>query len=112
MVMRVFKGDVIAAETPYFEEEKYFLIISRNEKNASQRTVLALKINSKQPAVMAPTILQVPRQGPSLKSLYGWIDCEGIFEIYNTEITRKLAVFPPVFMNRVNDSLKIVFDIP
>lgn len=113
-VSRVYRSQVVAATIPMLDNvEKYYLVVSGNRKNETQETFLALKLNSKKPPFEHPTILQVPKISPHLKeSLSGWIDCGVIFEIYTEEVDRVIQSFPPVFMDKINAGLKIIFDLP
>lgn len=94
------RGRVYAAELSHIAEQKYFLVVSNNQRNANLPQVLAVRLTTS-PKPALPSVVEL---GPS-EVFSGRAVCDDIVELYEDEIRRDLGALTPQAMAAVGRGL-------
>ena len=97
----VLRGRVYAAKLSSIKTEKYFLIVSNNQRNAHLPQVLAVRLTTSQKPRI-PSIVELGKEEVFL----GRAVCDDIVELYEDEITRDLGALSPKAMSEISIGLK------
>lgn len=95
------RGRVYAAQLQGMEDEKFFLAVSNNRRNAALPQALAVRLTTTvKPAL--PSIVELPKGEPFV----GRAVCDDIVELYQDEVRRDLGALSPRAMDQVARGLK------
>lgn len=87
--------------------EKYFLVVSNNQRNAQLSTFLAVRLTTTPkpplPSIVHLTDLDAPWTGA--------ISCDTLETIYHDEVTRDYGALPPKTLHRIGDALRAALDL-
>lgn len=87
------RGRVYAVRLSNLKDEKFFLVISNNQRNAQLSQVLAIRLTtSSKPSI--PSIVELGKS----EAFIGRAVCDDIVEIYQDEVVRDIGVLSPVAM--------------
>ncbi len=95
------RGRVYAAKLSNIKDEKYFLVVSNNQRNAHLPQVLAVRLTTS-PKPSIPSIVEIGKGEVFL----GRAVCDDIVELYEDEIQRDLGALSPSAMSAVGNGLK------
>jgi mRNA interferase MazF len=95
------RGRVYAAKLSSIKNEKYFVVVSNNQRNSQLPQVLAVRLTTS-PKPNIPSIVEIGRGEVFL----GRAVCDDIVELYEDEITRDLGALSPAAMSAVGSGLK------
>ena len=95
------RGVVYAATLPHVGEEKYYLVVSNNRRNANFPQVLAVRLTTtpKQPR---PSIVELGHPEPFV----GRAVCDDIETLWDDEVRRELGALSPAAMARIEAGLR------
>lgn len=95
------RGRVYAAKFSNIKNEKYFVVVSNNQRNAHLPQVLAVRLTTS-PKPSIPSIVEIGKGEVFL----GRAICDDIVELYEDEIQRDLGALSPSAMSAVGNGLK------
>ena len=95
------RGRVYAAKLSNIKDEKYFVVVSNNQRNAHLPQVLAVRLTTS-PKPSIPSIVEIGKGEVFL----GRAVCDDIVELYEDEIQRDLGALSPSAMSAVGNGLK------
>lgn len=87
------RGRVYAVQLSNLKDEKFFLVISNNQRNARLPQVLAIRLTTSP----KPSILSIVELG-KFEAFIGRAVCDDIVEIYEDEVVRDIGVLSPMAM--------------
>lgn len=95
------RGRVYAAKLSNIKDEKYFVVVSNNQRNAHLPQVLAVRLTTSQkPSI--PSIVEIGKGEVFL----GRAICDDILELYEDEIQRDLGALTPGAMSALANGLR------
>ena len=101
------RGRAYAATLSNIGVEKYFVVVSNNQRNRALDSVLAVRVTtSAKPAL--PSIVELGPADP----LVGRVVCDDIVELYADEVSRELGALSPRTMDRLGDGLRAALALP
>lgn len=100
------RGRVYAALLENIGEDKYFLVVSNNNRNRHLPQALAVRLTTT-PKPRLPSIVRLER--PEVYT--GFVVCDDIVELYQDEIRRDLGALTPRAMSQVNRGLMAALGI-
>lgn len=95
------RGRVYAAKLSNIKDEKYFVVVSNNQRNSQLPQVLAVRLTSS-PKPNIPSIVEIGKGEVFL----GRAVCDDIVELYEDEIQRDLGALSPSVMSAIGNGLK------
>lgn len=95
------RGRVYAAKISNIKDEKYFLVVSNNQRNSHLPQVLAVRLTTS-PKPNIPSIVEIGKG----EVFFGRVVCDDIVELYEDEIARDLGSLSPSAMSAVAIGLK------
>lgn len=95
------RGRVYAAKLSNLKSEKYFLVVSNNQRNAYLPQVLAIRLTTS-PKPNIPSIVELGNG----ETFNGRAVCDDIVELYEDEIIRDLGALSPKAMSAIANGLK------
>ena len=95
------RGRVYAAKLSNIKTEKYFLVVSNNQRNTHLQQVLAIRLTTS-PKPNIPSIVEL---GIS-ETFIGRAVCDDIVELYEDEIIRDLGALSPKAISAIANGLK------
>lgn len=102
------RGEVWAANIPGGpDEEKYYLVVSNNQRNRALGTALAARITSSNKPDLE-SIVTIPAK----ECVEGRVLCDDIYELWEEDARAKLGALSPRVMDLVNPALMAAFAIP
>jgi mRNA interferase MazF len=96
----VLRGRVYAARLSNLDEDKYFLVVSNNQRNERLPQVLAVRLTTS-PKPVIPSIVELGRN----EVFAGRAVCDDIVEIWVDEVRRDLGALSPAAMAAVDRGL-------
>ncbi len=94
------RGRVYAAQLSNLTDEKYFLVVSNNQRNRALSTVLAVRLTTTpKPALRSIVLLG------SAEVFVGRVLCDDIVEVWEDEVRRDLGALSPRAMAEVGRGL-------
>jgi mRNA interferase MazF len=100
------RGRVYAAKLSNIKSEKYFLVVSNNQRNAQLPQVLAVRLTTTtKPEI--PSIVEIGKG----EAFLGRAVCDDIVELYEDEILRDLGALSPHAMSAVAGGLKAALSL-
>ena len=100
------RGRVYAAKLSNIKNEKYFVVVSNNQRNSRLPQVLAVRLTAS-PKPRIPSIVELGNGEVFL----GRAVCDDIVELYEDEILRDLGVLSPGAMSNLGAGLKAALSI-
>lgn len=100
------RGRVYAAKLSNIGSEKYFVVVSNNQRNSRLPQVLAVRLTTS-PKPRIPSIVELGNE----EVFFGRAVCDDIVELYEDEILRDLGALTPQAMSNVNAGLKATLSI-
>src|SRR5487761_2099268 len=94
------RGRVYAAKLSNIKDEKYFLVVSNNQRNTHLPQVLAVRLTTS-PKPSIPIIVEIGKG----EVFVGRAVCDDIIELYEDEIRRDLGALTPTAMSAVGNGL-------
>ena len=94
------RGRVYAAKLSNIKDEKYFLVVSNNQRNTHLPQVLAVRLTTS-PKPSIPSIVEIGKG----EVFVGRAVCDDIIELYEDEIRRDLGALTPAAMSAVGNGL-------
>jgi mRNA interferase MazF len=95
------RGRVYAAILSNLKSEKYFLVVSNNQRNAKLPQVLAIRLTTT-PKPDIPSIVELGKG----EAFVGRAVCDDIIEIYEDEVIRDLGALSPKAMSAISSGLR------
>lgn len=95
------RGRVYAAKFSNIKDEKYFVVVSNNQRNSHLPQVLAVRLTTS-PKPSIPSIVEIGKGEVFL----GRAVCDDIVELYEDEIQRDLGALSPAAMSALGNGLK------
>lgn len=90
------RGRVYAARLSNIKDEKFFVVVSNNQRNAQLPQVLAIRLTTSQkPSI--PSIVELSKS----EAFIGRAVCDDIVEIYEDEVVRDIGALSPVTMTAI-----------
>jgi len=96
------RGRIYRARIAGLRHDKYFLVVSNNQRNRNLDSVLAVRFTTT-PKPDLPSIIEVPKS-ETLPG--GRIVCDDIYELYDDEVRADMGALSPTTMQAVADGLK------
>lgn len=100
------RGRVYAAKLSNITGEKYFVVVSNNQRNSKLPQVLAVRLTTS-PKPGIPSIVELDKGEVFL----GRAVCDDIVELYEDEILRDLGALSPAAMSNLSTGLKAALSI-
>jgi mRNA interferase MazF len=100
------RGRVYAAKLSNINSEKFFLVVSNNQRNEHLPQVLAVRLTTS-PKPNIPSIVELSKG----EVFVGRAVCDDITELYEDEIVRDLGALTPRAMNEISNGLKAALSI-
>ena len=100
------RGRVYAAVIPPLETEKYFLVVSNNQRNAALPQALGVRLTTSAKPQLA-SIIELSSQEP----FTGRALCDDIVELYEDEVRRDLGAMSPQAMLAIGLGLRSALGI-
>jgi mRNA interferase MazF len=100
------RGRVYAAKLSNIKSEKYFVVVSNNQRNSTLPQVLAVRLTTS-PKPRIPSIVELGNGEVFL----GRAVCDDIVELYEDEILRDLGALSPGAISNLSAGLKAGFSI-
>ncbi|MDP2012833.1 MAG: type II toxin-antitoxin system PemK/MazF family toxin [Actinomycetota bacterium] len=100
------RGRIYAAVIPPLEAEKYFLVVSNNQRNAALPQALAVRLTTSSKPQLA-SIIELSSQEP----FTGRALCDDIVELYEDEVRRDLGAVSPQTMLSIGLGLRAALGI-
>jgi mRNA interferase MazF len=101
------RGNIYAAKLEHIPDEKYFLVVSNNDRNRHLDNVLAVRLTSR-PKPDLPSIVEL---NPSDPLEGGRIICDDIVELWPDEVRKHIGTLTADTMRRVDAGLKAALGI-
>jgi len=101
------RGRVYAAYLNHIGQEKYYLVVSNNRRNAELPQVLAVRLTTS-PKPARPSIIELDHQGV----FTGRVVCDDIEVIYPDEVRRDMGALTRDEMARVDAGLCAALSLP
>ena len=95
------RGRVYAAKLSNIKDEKYFVVVSNNQRNAHLPQVLAVRLTTS-PKPSIPSIVEIGKS----EIFLGRAVCDDIVELYEDEIQRDLGALSPGAMSALANGLR------
>jgi len=95
------RGRVYAAKLSNIKDEKYFVVVSNNQRNAHLPQVLAVRLTTS-PKPSIPSIVEIGKGEVFL----GRAVCDDIVELYEDEIQRDLGALSTSAMSALGNGLR------
>jgi mRNA-degrading endonuclease toxin of MazEF toxin-antitoxin module len=99
------RGRIYRARLTHIAEDKFFLVVSSNQRNRAFEQVLAARLTTTAPR--AERAAMVPL-GPD-EIMAGWVSCDDIETIYDDEVRADLGAVLPATMRRIEAGLHAAF---
>jgi mRNA interferase MazF len=103
---QLLRGRVYAATLHADIGEKYFLVVSNNQRNRQLPQALAVRISTSAKPSM-PSIVALHVGEP----VVGNVICDDILELYPDEVRQDLGALSPATMRRVGAGLKVALGL-
>ena len=105
---KLVRGRVYSAVLQGLEDmgEKYFLVVSNNQRNRALDSVLAVRLTT----TPKPALASIVEMGSS-DPFTGRVVCDDIVELWPDEIRRDLGAVTPETMRDVGDGLRAALDL-
>ena len=100
------RGRVYAARLSSIKSEKYFVVVSNNQRNSKLPQVLAVRLTTL-PTPGIPSIVELGKG----EAFLGRAVCDDIVELYEDEILRDLGALSPGAMTALSAGLKAALSI-
>ena len=100
------RGRVYAAKLSNIKNEKYFVVVSNNQRNSQLPQVLAVRLTTS-PKPRIPSIVELGKGEVFL----GRAVCDDIVELYADEILRDLGALSPGALSNLGEGLKAALSI-
>ena len=100
------RGRVYAAKLSNIKTEKYFLVVSNNQRNTHLQQVLAIRLTTS-PKPNIPSIVELGNG----ETFIGRAVCDDIIELYEDEIIRDLGALSPKAMSAIANGLKAALSL-
>jgi mRNA interferase MazF len=102
------RGRIYRAHLSHIGADKFFLVVSSNQRNRAFRQVLAARLTTTPPrepraAMVALGIREV---------MTGWVSCDDIETVYDDEIRADLGALTAAAMRRVEAGLRAALGMP
>lgn len=94
------RGRVYAARLEHLDEDKYFVVVSNNRRNAALDSVIAVRVTT----TSKPAIPSIVELGPG-EVLAGRVVCDDLVEVWRDEVRRDLGALSPFAMAGVERGL-------
>jgi len=94
------RGRVYAARLSNINDEKFFVVVSNNQRNAQLPQVLAIRLTTSQ----KPSIPSIVELGKG-EAFIGRAVCDDIVEIYEDEVVRDLGSLSPATMSAIGHGI-------
>jgi mRNA interferase MazF len=109
VVGSLLRGRVYAAVFEHIREEgeKYYLVVSNNDRNRRLPQALAARLTTSS----KPRISSIIELGQGEVLAGGRVLCDDIAALYPEEVKRDLGVLSPGAMSRVDDGLRAAFGL-
>ena len=97
----ILRGRIYRAHLAHIGEDKFFLVVSNNRRNANFPQVLAVRLTTtpKQPR---PSIVELGHPEPFV----GHAVCDDIETLWDDEVRRDLGALTPAALARIDDGLR------
>jgi mRNA interferase MazF len=95
------RGRVYAARLSHLDEDKYFLVVSNNQRNRNLPQVLAVRLTT----TRKPPLSSIVELGPP-EIFTGRAVCDDIVELWEDEVRRDLGALSPAAMQRIAAGLR------
>ncbi len=95
------RGRVYAAKLSNIKDEKYFVVVSNNQRNSQLPQVLAVRLTTS-PKPSIPSVVEIGKG----EVFVGRAVCDDIVELYADEIQRDLGALSQSAMSAVGNGLK------
>lgn len=105
--MTPLRGRVYAAVVNERLGEKYYLVVSNNQRNRRLDDVLVVRLTTSRKPALDSIIELTPADQP----LVGRVLCDDIEALYADEITRELGALSPGTMRHVDDGLRVALSL-
>lgn len=102
------RGRIYRARLTHIGEDKFFLVVSNNQRNRAFRQVLAARLTTTQP--QEPRAAMVPLGNREV--LRGWVSCDDIETLYDDEVRADLGALTAAAMRRVEAGLRAALGLP
>lgn len=100
------RGRVYAAQLSHLKAEKFFLVVSNNQRNRQLGTVLAARLTTS-PKPDLPSIVTLGQE----ESFVGRVLCDDIVELYPDELRRDLGALSVPAMADVGRGLAVALGL-
>lgn len=104
---QLLRGQVWAVDLPDVGE-KFFVIVSNNNRNASRYPRVHLARLTARPQPPLPSIVRLDAHDFG----GGYVLCDEVAPVSKDRLKRQVGVISPVGMRRVADAIKHVFSLP
>lgn len=94
------RGRIYAARLSHIDGEKFFLVLSNNNRNRALPQVLAARLTTS-PKPSLPSIVELGEP----EAFIGRVVCDDIVELWQDEVVRDLGTLSPAAMARVGRGL-------
>ena len=100
------RGRVYAARLSNIKSEKYFVVVSNNQRNVSLPQVLAVRLTTS-PKPLIHSIVELSRD----ETFTGRAVCDDIIELWEDEVLRDLGALSPKAMIDISHGLAAALEL-
>jgi mRNA interferase MazF len=102
------RGRIYQAHLSHIGEDKFFLVVSNNQRNRAFRQVLAARLTTTPPREPRAAMVALGNR----EVMTGWVSCDDIETVYDDEIRADLGALTAAAMRRVEAGLRAALGLP
>jgi mRNA interferase MazF len=102
------RGRLYRAHLTDIGEDKFFLVVSNNQRNRAFRQVLAARLTTTPPREPRAAMVRLGDR----EVMAGWVSCDDIETVYEDEVRADLGALTASTMRRVEAGLRSALGMP
>jgi len=106
-VTDMLRGRIYRAHLTHIGEDKFFLVVSNNQRNRAFGQVLAARLTTTPPRKPRAAMVQLGNR----EVMTGWVSCDDIETVYDDEVRADLGALTTTTMRKVDAGLRAALGI-
>jgi mRNA interferase MazF len=102
------RGRIYRAHLTHIGADKFFLVVSNNQRNRAFRQVLAARLTTTTPREPRAAMVSLGDR----EVMTGWVSCDDIETVYDDEVRADLGALTAAAMRRVEAGLRAALGMP
>jgi mRNA interferase MazF len=107
-VTGMLRGRIYRAHLTHIGADKFFLVVSNNQRNRAFRQVLAARLTTTTPREPRAAMVSLGDR----EVMTGWVSCDDIETVYDDEVRADLGALTAAAMRRVEAGLRAAMGMP